>query len=467
MIILLLGVVSIYTIKTMDDINQNYNFILEYNQNISNFDDIKIKYERQMTIFESLKSEENLAGVGTFWIYNTEIKNKIYDFNTLIINNPQFIELLEDKKSLELENNIDSYYNLHLNYENSASDALSYFYDGDFGSFLLEYENLKYLQFELLEKLEDIEQTLEIIPVYSKISVEHIIADFQILQWAMIILVGVVTTMLVFFLNQTNSNLKSEIKMQTKNLQKLNEQLKKVDKKREEFISIASHELKGPIQPIFGFVELAKTGIISNQEALEGISNIALNLENIANNVLDLTKIENDELELHLEKNSINELISEVLDSEHFNPDRKVPIITRLDVDVVMNLDRTRIKQVLRNILDNCIKFTETGTITIQTNLLKDKKTLKLLITDSGPEIPHDVLPKIFKKFVTKGNYKVSGFGLGLYISKNIVDAHKGKISAYNKNGHPVFEISLPIISFDLNWKDSGSSNLEKTIEHN
>ncbi|WP_278976090.1 HAMP domain-containing sensor histidine kinase [Nitrosopumilus sp.] len=467
MIILLLGVVSIYTIKTMDDINQNYNFILEYNQNISNFDDIKIKYERQMTIFESLKSEENLAGVGTFWIYNTEIKNKIYDFNTLIINNPQFVELLEDNKSLELENNIDSYYNLHLNYENSASDALSYFYDGDFGLFLLEYENLKHLQFELFEKLEDIEQTLEIIPVYSKISVEHIIADFQILQWTMIILVGVVTTMLVFFLNQTNSNLKSEIKMQTKNLQKLNEQLKTVDKKREEFISIASHELKGPIQPIFGFVELAKTGIISNQEALEGISNIALNLENIANNVLDLTKIENDELELHLEKNSINELISEVLDSEHFNPDRKVPIITRLDVDVVMNLDRTRIKQVLRNILDNCIKFTETGTITIQTNLLKDKKTLKLFITDSGPEIPHDVLPKIFKKFVTKGNYKVSGFGLGLYISKNIVDAHKGKISAYNKNGHPVFEISLPIISFDLTWKDSESSNLEKNIEYN
>ncbi|MCV0367725.1 MAG: HAMP domain-containing histidine kinase [Nitrosopumilus sp.] len=451
----------------MDDINQNYNFILEYNQNISNFDDIKIKYERQMTIFESLKSEENLAGVGTFWIYNTEIKNKIYDFNTLIINNPQFVELLEDNKSLELENNIDSYYNLHLNYENSASDALSYFYDGDFGLFLLEYENLKHLQFELFEKLEDIEQTLEIIPVYSKISVEHIIADFQILQWTMIILVGVVTTMLVFFLNQTNSNLKSEIKMQTKNLQKLNEQLKTVDKKREEFISIASHELKGPIQPIFGFVELAKTGIISNQEALEGISNIALNLENIANNVLDLTKIENDELELHLEKNSINELISEVLDSEHFNPDRKVPIITRLDVDVVMNLDRTRIKQVLRNILDNCIKFTETGTITIQTNLLKDKKTLKLFITDSGPEIPHDVLPKIFKKFVTKGNYKVSGFGLGLYISKNIVDAHKGKISAYNKNGHPVFEISLPIISFDLTWKDSESSNLEKNIEYN
>ena len=467
MMILLLGVVSIYTVKTMNDINQNYNFILEYDQKISNFDDIKVKYEQQMTIFESLKSEENLSGVGTFWIYNTEIKNKIYDFNSLINNNPQFDELLEERKLLELRNNIDAYYNLHLNYENSASDALSYFYDGNFGSFLLEYENLKHFEFELLEKLEDIEQTLQIIPVFSKLSVENIIDNFQILQWTMIILVGVVTTMLVFFLNQTNANLKSEINAQTKNLQRLNDKLKKLDKKREEFISIASHELKGPIQPIFGFVELAKTDIISKQEALEGISNIALNLENIANNVLDLTKIENNELELHLEKNSINDIISDILDSEHFNPDRKVPITTRLDVDVVMNLDKTRIKQVLRNILDNCIKFTESGEITIKTHLLKDKKIIKLLISDSGPEIPKDVLPKIFNKFVTKGNYKISGFGLGLYISKKIIDAHNGKISAYNKNGHPVFEIALPIISFDLVWKDSESSNLEKTINNN
>ena len=94
----------------------------------------------------------------------------------------------------------------------------------------------------------------------------------------MIILIGIVTTMLVFFLNQTNTNLKSEIKTKTKNLQKLNEKLRKMDKKRGEFISIASHELKGPIQPIFGFVELAKTGIITKQEALEGISTVAFNL---------------------------------------------------------------------------------------------------------------------------------------------------------------------------------------------
>ncbi len=467
MIILLLGIVSVYTIKTMEEINQNSIYHVEYNQKILNLDNIKVKYEKQITIFEKLKSEKNYNDAGNFWIYSAEIKNGVLDFNDLIINNPKTDELLTGEKSSELKRNILSFYELHLIYENSAFRALDYFYEGRQSDFLLEYDNLKSLQLELFEKIKDIEQTLQIIPVSSKLSTNHIIENFQILQWIMIILIGIVTGMLVFFLNQTNINLKSEIRTKTKNLQKLNEKLRKMDKKRGEFISIASHELKGPIQPIFGFVELAKTGIITKQEALEGISTVAFNLENIANNVLDLTKIENDELELHLEKISINDLIQEVVDSEYFNPDRKVSIKTRLDVDIVINLDKTRIKQVFRNILDNCIKFTESGEIKIQTNLLKDEKALKLFFSDTGPKIPDEVLPKIFKKFVTEGNNNVSGFGLGLYISKKIVDAHNGKISAYNYNGHPIFEITLPVVAFDLNWKTTDLPDVETTVKNN
>lgn len=248
-------------------------------------------------------------------------------------------------------------------------------------------------------------------------------------------------------------NLKIEIKNQTASLQELNEKLRNTDKKKDEFISIASHELKGPIQPIFGFVELAKAGIISKHEAIEGISNIAFHLENIANNVLDLTKIEKNELELHLEKCSINNVIQEVVNSEHFNPERKVPIKIKFDKDIWLNLDKTRIKQVIRNILDNCIKFTESGEIKIQTYLMKEDKTLKLYFTDTGPEIPKEVLPEIFEKFVTKSENKVSGLGLGLYISKKIIDAHNGTIVADNKKGHPVFEITLPLVSFEINQK--------------
>lgn len=461
-IILLLGIVSIYTIKTLDEINENFIYQEEYNQKIVGLDNIKTKYEKQALIFEGLNSGGNYEDVGNFWIHSTEIKNEI--FNNLFGGNIKTNEIITEKKSLDLQMEIRSYYELHLAYENSATDALNYFYEGKQSDFLSEYDNLKSLQMELFNKIKDIQQTLEIIPVSSKLSTEHIISNFQTLQWTMIVLIGIVTTMLVFFLNQTITNLKSEIKSKTKDLEQINEKLKKIDKKREEFISIASHELKGPLQPIFGFVELAKTGIIPKQEALDGISNIASNLENIANNVLDLTKIENNELELHLEKSNINDIIQESVDSEQYNPDRKVPIKTRLDVDIIMNLDKPRIKQVFRNILNNCIKFTESGEIMIQTNLLKNEKVLKIFFSDTGPEIPKEILPKIFNKFVTEEINKASGSGLGLYISKKIIDAHNGKISAYNHNGCPVFEITLPIMTFNLNQKIHEQSKLEKTV---
>lgn len=448
----------------MEEINQNFNYHVEYTQKMSNLDNIRTNYEKQINIFERLKLDKNYDSVGNFWIYSTEIKNEIINFNELIIGNIKTDEFLSEKKISELKKDYFLFYESHLIYENSAFRALDYFYDNRQSEFILEYDTMKSLQLELFEKIDNIEQTLQSIPNSSKLSIEYIIDNFQTTQWALIVIIGIVTTMLVFFLNQTNKNLKIEIRSQTKNLRKLNEKLRKVDKKRGKFISIASHELKGPLQPIFGFVELAKTGIISNQEALRGISDIAINLENIANNLLDLTKIENDELELHLEKSNINDIILEVISSEEYNPERKVPIKTRLDVDIMINLDKTRIKQVFRNILDNCIKFTKFGEITIQTNLLQDKKTLKISITDTGPEIPKEVLSKIFNKYGTKANNNVEGFGIGLYISKKIVDAHKGKISAHNYNGKPVFEITLPIIAYDLEWKEPNPSDLQKTI---
>ena len=103
--------------------------------------------------------------------------------------------------------------------------------------------------------------------------------DFQIFQWVLIPLVGIITFMLIFFLNRSNQNLKNEIKKQTSSLSILNQKLQNMDKKRREFISIASHELKGPIQPIFGFVELSKSGIISKDEAIDGIDTAVRNLE--------------------------------------------------------------------------------------------------------------------------------------------------------------------------------------------
>ena len=453
MIILLLGIISVFSIGTMEEINQNFNYLVEYEQKISSLENIKIKYEKQNTLFEKLITEKNQVSTGSFWIYSTEIKNEFLDLNEFVTGDLKTNHMLTEKEHAKLQRDILSYYELHLTYENTGFRAINHFHEGEQLDFLQEYNNLKYLQLEIHDKINEIEQTLQIISTSSKFSLDNSIDNFQTLQFTIIFLIGIITTVLVFFLNRNNINLKIEIKSQTTSLQKLNEKLMSMDKKRAEFISIASHELKGPLQPIFGFVELAKTGIISNQEAMEGISNIASHMENIANNVLDLTKIENNELELHLEKCSINNIIQEVVNSEHFNPERKVPIKIEFDKDIWLNLDKTRIKQVIRNILDNCIKFTESGEIKIRTQLMKEDKTLKLYFTDTGPEIPKEVLPKIFEKFVTKSHDKVSGFGLGLYISKKIIDAHNGEIVADNKKGQPIFEITLPLVAFGINKK--------------
>lgn len=453
MIILLLGIVSVFTIETMEEISQNFNHHIKYGQKISILEDIKIKYKIENTIFEKLITEKNQDTIGNFWIYSTEIKNKFLDLNELVTDDLKTNNMLTEKEYTKLQRDILAYYELHLTYENIGFRMINHFYENRQPELLHEYDNLKHLQLEVDAKINEIEQTLHIIPTSSKFLLYNTIDNFQILQFVTIFLIGIIITILIFFLNRTNINLKMEIKSQTVSLQKLNEELRSIDKKRGEFISIASHELKGPLQPIFGFVELAKTGIISKQEAMEGISNIAYHLENIANNVLDLTKIENNELELHLEKCSINNIIQEVVNSEHFNPERKVPIKIEFDKDISLNLDKTRIKQVVRNILDNCIKFTESGEIKIKTYLMKENKTLKLHFTDTGPEIPIEVLPKIFDKFVTKSHNKVSGFGLGLYISKKIIDAHNGKIIAGNKKGHPIFEIILPLVAFATNQK--------------
>lgn len=463
MIILLLGTVSTYTILTMNEMNHTLNYNSDYSKQISNLEEIKSKYNSQIEIFESLTIEDTPSEVGNFWIYNTEIKNNYFTLKNFIIDDSRTHEFLPNSKFNTLEQQIFSFYELHLIYENTAARTLDLYYT-DNAAFVTEFENLQNQNLRLINKIHEIEKILQIIPISSQFFTSNLMNDFQIFQWVLISLVGIITVMLIFFLNRSNQNLKNEIKKQTSSLSTLNQKLQNMDKKRREFISIASHELKGPIQPIFGFVELSKSGIISKDEAIDGIDNVAHNLENIANNVLDLTKIENDELELNIEKYSIHEIINEIVNSVRFNPNLKVPINTRFDEDVELALDKTRIKQVLRNILDNCIKFTNSGEILIQTNFLKEDKIFKITITDTGPEIPNDVLPNIFGKFVTKTNNNVSGFGLGLYISKKIIDCHNGKIKANNQNGQPVFEISLPILSLKENQIIKQLDSIKETV---
>jgi len=267
-------------------------------------------------------------------------------------------------------------------------------------------------------------------------------------QIVIITIVGAIAATLGFFISQINSDLKKEVDLKTNELQKANEKLKELDKMKDEFIGIASHELKSPIQPILGFAELAMAGDIDQKEAWDGVLELGTKLQDLANAVLDVSRIERNKLELYLEKIRINDLILEITKAHKISLKKPVIIREKLDENVQVEIDQVRIAQVFRNLVNNAIKFTQKGSITIETHVYSDKNKIQVKVTDTGSGIPDEVLDKIFQKFVTKGKKyeNQSGSGLGLFLCKGIVEAHGGQIVAHNNfECGATFEFTLPI----------------------
>ena len=267
-------------------------------------------------------------------------------------------------------------------------------------------------------------------------------------QIIIITIVGTIAAALGFFISQINNDLKKEVDLKTKELKTANEKLKELDRMKDEFIGIASHELKSPLQPILGFAELAKSGDIDQEEAWDGVLQLTSKLQDLASAVLDVSKIESDRLELQLEKIKINDLILDITKSQKINLKKPVIIRENFDENVQVEIDKIRIGQVLRNLLNNAMKFTPRGTISITTHVYQDENKIQVKISDTGLGIPEEILPIIFEKFVTKGikNMEQSGTGLGLFLCKGIIQAHGGEITAQNKfDVGAIFEFTIPI----------------------
>jgi signal transduction histidine kinase len=233
------------------------------------------------------------------------------------------------------------------------------------------------------------------------------------------------------------------------------EKVKDSEKMKSEFINIAAHELRTPIQPILGLTDIIYSKVKDKEqhELLEIIMRNAYRLKRLTDNVLDVTKIESQSLMLKKEKINLNLLISEVL-KEYVNKEVKQQMIKivydfKPKDDIIVEADRVRISQVIRNLIDNALKFTsiyKNQTIFVIVELQKDKEDQVIVsVKDTGEGIPKEILPKLFTKFTTSDSN--TGTGLGLYICKNIVEAHDGKIWAENNsNGKgATFRFTLPI----------------------
>jgi signal transduction histidine kinase len=181
----------------------------------------------------------------------------------------------------------------------------------------------------------------------------------------------------------------------------------------------------------------------------------AKRLQQLTENILDITKIENNSMELNKEEFILNRIVLESFTdfANQLSREQKESVKLTLELDegdVLVVADKHRINQVISNLLNNAIKFTKQGNITISTEKEKEKekkygKEVIVKVTDSGSGIDPDIMPRLFTKFVTKSH---TGTGLGLYICKSIVEAHAGKMWAENnRDGRgATFSFSLPIV---------------------
>jgi two-component system, OmpR family, sensor histidine kinase VicK len=234
----------------------------------------------------------------------------------------------------------------------------------------------------------------------------------------------------------------------------LNEQLKLHDKMQKEFINIASHEMKTPTQAILGTSGLLQYYPEKKDELIEIIRRNAKRLQALTSDILDVTRIESQTFQFEKARFNFYELLSEVISdyTARIKSDNKTVklIYDQKDTNhhILVEADKGRIIQVLTNILNNALKFTNEGQIIVDAHENNDKKELIVSITDTGSGINRDIFTKLFSKFVTKSS---QGTGLGLYISKSIVEAHGGRIWAENNKEKmgATFIFTLPIVSGD------------------
>jgi signal transduction histidine kinase len=291
------------------------------------------------------------------------------------------------------------------------------------------------------------------------------------------------------------SSLSDEVKRRAKELETANkqlslsnEQLKIRDKTQQEFIDVAAHELRTPIQPIISLSDVLLDKIRDNEirPLIDIILRNAKKLQRLSQDILDITKIESGLFKLNKERFNLKEIISNAVDdytNQIKNSNKNIRLVYAFDKKedtkqgggeeykeeqlhkqsvlqgntINVYADKVRIAQVIDNLLSNALRFTEEGTISISVENKDDQAVVN--IKDSGEGIDHGIFPRLFTKFATRS--ETGGTGLGLFISKSIIEAHGGKIWAGNNivGKGAEFSFSLPVGNDNDERCSTGNSN--------
>jgi signal transduction histidine kinase len=235
----------------------------------------------------------------------------------------------------------------------------------------------------------------------------------------------------------------------------LYEKLEAHDRMQKEFINIAAHELRTPTQAILGYSELLQDDSGEHTaDMLKALTRNAYRLQRLITDILDIARIESGTLILEIESVNLTDLIttaigdaknqvkisSKSIEISYFH---KQIQDAQQKKDLIVDADKDRILQVLSNLLSNALKFTKEGSIAVTTEKVENEVIVK--IKDSGSGIDREIFPNLFERFVSKSE---KGTGLGLFISKNIILAHGGRIWAENNPDGigAMFAFSLPIV---------------------
>jgi signal transduction histidine kinase len=283
-----------------------------------------------------------------------------------------------------------------------------------------------------------------------------------------------------------NRKLEKTVDAKTAELRQANEQLKIHDRMQKEFINVAAHELRTPIVPIIGFCELLYSRIKGRQqqkglgqqekeeeEMAETILRNANRLHQLTEDILDVTRIESNALKLKKERFNVNDVIVDAVGDyreQIANGNVKLMYEPGNNNAFVVEADKRRVTQVISNLLNNSIKFTKEGSVTVTTTIKRKdvvvadrdnnreegggSEEVIIAIKDTGSGIDQELMPRLFTKFASKS---YQGTGLGLFISKSIVEAHGGKIWAENNNNNgsdsdrkykgATFYFTLPVVA--------------------
>jgi signal transduction histidine kinase len=291
-----------------------------------------------------------------------------------------------------------------------------------------------------------------------------------------LLITGIVAAilLLVVFLSKWNRNLTREVQKRTKELAQANEMLKVNDKMQKEFINIAAHELRTPIQPIISAAFLMlpddsqgggeekeqslqeyeddeeKTVLVKTRH-IHMIKRNAERMLRLSNIVLDITKLEGGALKLDMESLDLKELVldasSDLLQTAKALNLRLALSVTPAHEPILINADRQRLTQVIFNLLDNAIKFSQpAGTIHITVERNENTGQATVTVKDAGKGIDPEIMPRLFTKFTSKTETG-TGTGLGLYISKAVIEMHGGQMLAANNpdSAGASFSFSIPL----------------------